>query len=96
MLNVGQGDSILISKKHFQTLIDTGKGEVTLSKVKQYMPYGDNEIELLILSHLDSDHIGGTKNIIDHTKVDELWTLNWQKDTQTVKELKQIVEDRKI
>lgn len=96
MLNIGQGDSILISKNYYQILVDTGRSESTLSKVKQYMPYGDNEIELLILSHLDSDHIGGAKNIIDHMKVDEIWTIDWQKDTDTVRELKSKVEEKII
>lgn len=96
ILNIGQGDSILISKNHYQVLVDTGRGESTLDKVKQYMPYGDNEIELLILSHLDSDHVGGTKNIIEHMRVDEIWTINWQKETDTVRELKNTVEEKKI
>jgi len=95
-LNVGQGDAILISKNHFQLLIDTGRGKTTYSRVKQYLPFNDNKIELLILSHLDSDHIGGAKYIIDKIAVDEIWTLNWQKETETVKELKNKVEEKKI
>ncbi|PIP51282.1 MBL fold metallo-hydrolase [Candidatus Berkelbacteria bacterium CG_4_8_14_3_um_filter_33_6] len=95
-LNVGQGDAILISKNHFQLLVDTGRGDMTYSRVKQYLPFNDNKIELLILSHLDGDHIGGGKNIVDKIVVDEIWTLNWQKDTEMVKELKNKVEEKKI
>ena len=59
-LDVGQGDAILISEGSQQILIDGGKdGKLLLEKLGKYIPFWDREIETVIMSHPDQDHIGG-------------------------------------
>jgi len=83
VLDVGQGDSILISLDHNKgnILIDTG-GETTFNK-KTYniiknktIPYlkseGINKLNYLILTHGDFDHMGEAKYVVEHFKVDKV------------------------
>lgn len=59
-LDVGQGDSILISQGQTQVLIDGGRdGKILLGKLGQRMPFWDKQIEVVIATHPDADHVGG-------------------------------------
>jgi competence protein ComEC len=75
--DVGQGDSIFIEtpQKH-QIIIDSGPGNKTLlEKVSSVMPYWDKTIDLIILTHTDSDHISGFFELLDNYIVENiLWT----------------------
>lgn len=69
-LDVGQGDAILISQGSNQILIDGGKnGKVLLEKLGRYIPFWDRNIETVIATHPDADHIGG---LIEATKSYEI------------------------
>lgn len=75
--DVGQGDSIFIEtpQKH-QIIIDSGPGNKTLlEKVSSIMPFGDKTIDLIILTHTDSDHISGFFELLDNYVVENiLWS----------------------
>ncbi len=69
--DIGQGDSIFIetSQKH-QILIDGGPSrELILEKLAQEMPFWDRTIDLVILTHPDSDHRTGIESVLDNYKV---------------------------
>lgn len=58
MLDVGQGDSILIQAVNgTQLLIDGGPDEKVLSELAKVMPPGDRSIDVVIATHPDADHI---------------------------------------
>lgn len=51
-----------------------GNGNTTLQQIKDFIPE-DSEIELMILSHTDSDHIGAADKVIRDYRVKKvLWT----------------------
>lgn len=68
-INVGQGDSILISSNGYNALLDFGNksdyGSALLDKLEEY---GVRELDCVILSHYDNDHIGGGAKIINAIK----------------------------
>ena len=70
ILNVGQGDSILIVAPGGKTaLIDAGNpgnGKVVLDAMKRY---GLNEINLFVATHAHADHIGAADEVLKATKV---------------------------
>jgi competence protein ComEC len=71
--NVGQGDAILISKGNFQMLIDTGPdNKKVFSCLGKYMPFMDKTIEMVILTHFDSDHVGSLEGLYKNYKIDNL------------------------
>ncbi|MDK2948861.1 MAG: competence protein ComEC [Patescibacteria group bacterium] len=75
--DVGQGDSIFIEtpQKH-QIIIDSGPGDKTLlQKVSSVMPHWDKNIDLIVLTHTDNDHISGFFELLDNYVVENiLWS----------------------
>jgi len=75
-LDVGQGDSVFIEtpEKH-QILIDGGPDSTVLQKLQNLMPFFDRSIDLVILTHPESDHMRGLMDVLQRYKVDYvLWT----------------------
>ncbi|PIY79985.1 MAG: hypothetical protein COY80_05255 [Candidatus Pacebacteria bacterium CG_4_10_14_0_8_um_filter_42_14] len=79
--DVGQGDTILISYHLSQILIDAGRGEQVLSCLWQYLPAGDRELELVVATHPDADHIGGMPFVFDQFGVKQLLLPPVRKET---------------
>lgn len=75
-LDVGQGDAILIEQGSFQVLIDSGRdGKQLLSELGRYVPFWDRQIEVIIPTHPDADHIGGFHDLFGAYQVQSvLWT----------------------
>lgn len=75
--DVGQGDSIFIKAPgNYQVLIDGGPSySKVLDGLSREMPFNDKEIDLMILSHPESDHMTGLLSVLENYKVDNiLWT----------------------
>jgi len=96
-LDVGQGDSILIQKGTKQILIDGGSsGKTELAELGKYLPYFDREIEIVIATHPDRDHIGGLIDVARNYRIGKVITTAAEKDTAVFKEWKDIREYDKI
>lgn len=96
-LDVGQGDSILIQKGTRQILIDGGpSGKVEMAKLGKYLPYFDREIEVVIVTHPDQDHIAGLIDAAQNYKIDRVLLTGAEKDTETFKEWKDVLNYNKI
>ena len=96
-LDVGQGDSILIQKGTQQILIDGGpNGKTELAELGKYLPYFDREIELVIATHPDRDHIAGLVDVAKNYKIDKVIATGAEKDTAVFKEWKDIREYNRI
>ncbi len=65
-LDVGQGDAILINYLHqYQVLIDSGSnGKKVLTELSKVMPFMDNKIEVIIVTHPDRDHFAGFIDVL--------------------------------
>lgn len=68
-IDVGQGDSILISSQGYNCLVDFGNessyGQELLGDLKDC---GVNELDCVILTHYDTDHAGGAARVITGIK----------------------------
>lgn len=77
MLDVGQGDSILIHSGSKNVLVDTGGNingyniseNITIPVLKSL---GIKKIDLLILSHGDYDHIGESINLVNNYYIEKV------------------------
>jgi competence protein ComEC len=79
VIDVGQGDSSLITYKGFSMLIDTGPEHEDFSSLKRVvLPYilkrGVAKLDVLVLTHKHSDHIGDFEYLLDEMKVDRIVT----------------------
>ena len=77
MLDVGQGDSLLLELKDKTILIDTGgiysDYSLAINKIIPYLKSrGIKKIEYLILTHGDFDHIGEAINLVNNFKVENV------------------------
>ncbi|MDD3679342.1 MAG: hypothetical protein PHX72_00575 [Candidatus Shapirobacteria bacterium] len=57
--NVGQGDAILFSYRHYQVLVDGGANNSVLECLNNNIPFWDRQLEMVILTHPDKDHYQG-------------------------------------
>lgn len=63
-LDVGQGDSILITgPTGIQILIDGGKDRSVLRQLPQLMGPLDRTLDMVVATHPDADHIGGLPDV---------------------------------
>jgi len=69
-IDVGQGDSALIQGADgFDVLIDGGRSSAGPTVVAFLRDQGIDDIEIMVASHADSDHIGG---LIDVLELDDI------------------------
>lgn len=75
--DVGQGDAILIIKGRNQVLIDGGpSSEKILSCLGAHVPFYDRQIELIVLTNTDFDHMNGLSAVIDRYSVSRFVTAD--------------------
>lgn len=74
-LNVGQGDSAFIeTPEGHQIIIDGGPSSAILGKLETRMQFWDKDLDLVILSHPEKDHMQGLLDILKVYKADYiLW-----------------------
>ena len=98
-LDVGQGDSIVITYKSNVILIDTGGNIYSDISNNKTIPYlkslGKNKIDYLILSHGDYDHMGESINLVNNFKVDNI-IFNKDNYNELEQELINVLENRNI
>ncbi len=62
--DVGQGDAFLVTEGFTQVLIDGGKDQQVLGCLHNHVPWWDRQIELIVGTHADADHIGGLTEVL--------------------------------
>ncbi len=73
ILDVGQGDAILIRTPYEQNiLIDGGPDNSVLEGLGESLPFYDKEIDLMILTHPHSDHVVGLVEVLKRYDVDKV------------------------
>ncbi len=69
-LDVGQGDSIFIqSPTGGQMIIDGGRDNSVLREISDVMDFFDRDIDYILVTHPDSDHITGLVSVLDRYEV---------------------------
>jgi len=81
-LDVGQGDATFIeSPSGSQVLIDGGRDAAVLRGLTKTMGYFDRDIDLVIATHPDLDHIGGLIDVLKRYNVHTILTTENKSDT---------------
>jgi competence protein ComEC len=73
--NIGQGDAALIRfADNKKILIDCGPDKKILAKLGETLPFYDNAIDYLIVTHPDLDHYGGCLDVLNRYRVKNIIT----------------------
>jgi len=70
-LDVGQGDAIFIqTPSGRQVLVDGGPSETqVLAQLGRHMPFWDRTLDVVVLTHPDSDHVNGLVPVLERYQV---------------------------
>lgn len=97
VLDVGQGDSILVITPGGKTaLVDAGEpgdGKVILAALKKY---GVDHIDLLVATHAHADHIGAADEVIRGTQVGRVLYSGVPHTTKNYEEFLKAVDEKKL
>lgn len=97
ILDIGQGDSILlVTPSGKQILIDGGPDLTTLERLGEYMPFFDRTIELVILSHPDADHLTALPDVLRRYKVEHILMTGAQHHSSRYEKLLAMIEEYNV
>lgn len=87
-IDVGQGDSILIQTPSSKNILIDGGDDNSHHIISSYLKkHNVKNIDYIIATHFDSDHIGGLDNIIDKFNVSNIYAPNYESDTVSYQNL---------
>lgn len=78
VLDVGQGDSVLIGQNGSYCLVDTGTSDSQETLVRSLRQAGVTELDYLVLTHPHADHTGGALAVLENIQVDQLLLPVWE------------------
>lgn len=85
--NVGQGDGVLVTWGNRQMLIDTGGEDGKIGAcLSRHLPFWDKTLDIVLISHWDSDHSGGLASIGKYYKIGMI--LCGEKDNNDIEQNK--------
>lgn len=92
-IDIGQGDAIYIKMSSGEDVIidggNKGKGDAIVAYLKKQKV---DDIEVLISTHPDADHIGGLDEILDAYRVENIYAPKVKHTTQAYKDFLQAVK----
>jgi len=97
--DVGQGDGAYLRlDSRIDILIDAGPDAKILTCLGKYMPFYDRTIEMMIISHPQTDHVGGLAAVMKHYQINEIVTAYPSQtiSSKTWNSLKKQLLDRSI
>ncbi len=84
VLDVGQGDAILITTPGYQRiLVDGGPDLSVLERLGEKLSFFDRRIDLLVLSHTDSDHLRAFPEVLKRYDVQRVLLTGVARETST-------------
>ncbi|MDE7478370.1 MAG: MBL fold metallo-hydrolase, partial [Lachnospiraceae bacterium] len=95
-IDVGQGDSTLIMCDGHAMLIDAGDYSKGTAIQNYLQKQKIKKLDYLILTHPDSDHIGGAPVIITKFDIDKVFVSNYEKDNKTYQKMIQALDNKRL
>ena len=93
-LDVGQGDATLVKCGGHAMLIDAADDSKGTYLQNYLQKQGVTRLDYLILTHPDSDHIGGAPVVITKFDIGQVFVSNYEKDNRTYQKLIQALDDK--
>lgn len=97
MLDVGQGDAILLKTPEGRYgLVDGGRGNIVLAQLAKVLPPHVHNLEFVVLTHPDADHIEGIIPLLQRYKVSYLFANKSGKDSPVWESLLKEVDGLRV
>ncbi|HJJ47940.1 MAG TPA: MBL fold metallo-hydrolase [Methanocorpusculum sp.] len=102
VINIGQGDAILLSKDGKYALVDAGKsnqeGDIdSTAALTNYLDsLGVKKLEFLLITHQDYDHIGSAKTILSKYNVGTFYDNGFVHTSKTYEKLMTYIDENNI
>lgn len=93
-IDVGQGDATLIQADGHAMLIDAGENDKGTAVQLYLKKQGVEQLDYLVLTHTDSDHIGGADVIISKFTIGQIFLSDFKKDNKTYRDLMDSMRNR--
>jgi competence protein ComEC len=95
--DVGQGKAVFIEEPGGgQILIDGGPDGSVLERLSAAMPYFDREIDLLILTHPDSDHLAGLIEVLKRYSIGRIIETGIADSSADFEEWRRLIKEKNI
>ena len=94
VLDVGQGDAVLIRTSEKTVLIDAGTAKSAVPR--QLRQLGVNRLDLVVATHPHADHIGGMANVVDAFEIGLYLDSGQTHTTMTYANTMEAVERRAV
>jgi beta-lactamase superfamily II metal-dependent hydrolase len=96
-IDVGQGDSILVTFPDKKTLlIDGGERESSNAVLATLQKHGLSHIDVVVATHPHADHIGGLIDVINNVDVGQVLDSGQVHTTQTFEDFLDAIETKQI
>lgn len=93
-LDVSQGDAILIQTPSGKSmLVDGGATNIILERLTHEMSYFDNDIDVMVATHPDADHVTGFIPVLEKYKIKTVVISPVEGSTKIVEDLSNHIED---
>lgn len=94
--DVGKGDAILIETPEHNMLIDSGYDK-TAGVILSYLKKQNiQQLDYLVITHFDKDHVGGADRILQETEVLEILQPDYESDSSQYLEYREIMNKKKL
>ena len=90
--DVGQGDGILITSGTKQVVVDGGPGNKMVDCLGAKMPFWDRQIEMVVLTHPQRDHMEGLIGVLERYDVGTVVSTGVPNDTEVFRAWERAVE----
>lgn len=81
VMKIGKADCIVLAEESYTVLIDCGESDDGTEIIKHLQEMGTDEIDCLIITHFDRDHIGGAADVIDAFSVKRLMEPDYEPES---------------
>ena len=97
LLDVGQGDAIFIrTPQNQKILIDAGPAANLLNPLAEEMYFFEKQIDLMVITHPDLDHIAGFTEILRRYEVKNILMTGVQHDTAWYRDILEQITEQEI
>lgn len=90
--DVGQGDGILITSGTKQVVVDGGPGSRMVDCLSDKVPFWDREIEMVVLTHPQRDHMEGLIGVLERYDVGTVVTTEVVNNTDVFRQWQRVLD----